>query len=203
MNYPAHGQPRQPARSRRPKVLAFSVLGAVAVVMLAVGLWAFQPWKAFTSSTIDEPLPGVAAEDPTGADQSGAGDPTEQAGQGEQGEQLPELTVLAEGTFVTQEHDTSGTAKVLELADGSRVLRLEGFATSDGPDVHVWLTDQEAGGDMDKYDDGDVVKLGKLKATNGNQNYQIPAGAELAGLRSAVIWCDRFDVAFGSAALTR
>ena len=41
-----------------------------------------------------------------------------------------------------------------------------------------------------------------MKATDGNQNYAIPADVDLAGLRSVVVWCDRFDVAFGSAPLT-
>jgi hypothetical protein len=63
----------------------------------------------------------------------------------------------------------------------------------------VWLTDATAGGEWGKYDDGRAVKLGKLKPTDGNQNYPIPADAGLDGLRSVVIWCDRFDGAFGPA----
>lgn len=148
----------------------------VALIGLAVGLALFEPWRAFTSSHLDEPEPVAVAENTA-----------------------PE--VLAEGAFVSQEHDTSGTARVLELPDGSRVLRLAGFSTSDGPDVHVWLSDAAAGGDWHAYDDGRYVPLGEIKATDGNHNYAIPAGADLTGLRSAVIWCDRFNVAFGSAPL--
>ncbi len=148
----------------------------VALIGLGVGLALFEPWRAFTSSHLDEPAPVAAAES-------------------------SEPEVLAEGRFVSQEHDTSGTARVLELPDGSRVLRLEGFSTSDGPDVHVWLSDATAGGDWHSYDDGRYVPLGEIKATDGNHNYAIPTDADLDGLRSAVIWCDRFNVAFGSAAL--
>ena len=114
-----------------------------------------------------------------------------------------EPMVLASGTFVDGEHSTSGTASVLQLPDGSRFIRLEGFSTSDGPDVHVWVTDQQAGGDdWGKYDDGRYIPLGSLKGTDGNQNYAIPADADLSGLSSVVIWCDGFNVAFGSAAVT-
>ena len=113
-----------------------------------------------------------------------------------------EPAVLATGTFVDGEHATAGTASVLQLPDGSRYVRLEGFSTSDGPDVQVWVTDQQAGGDdWGKYDDGRYVELGTLKGTDGNQNYAVPADADLAGLTSVVIWCDRFNVAFGSAAI--
>ena len=80
-------------------------------------------------------------------------------------------------------------------------MRLEGLASSDGPDLHVWLSDQLSGGEWGSYDDGRHVALGELKATHGNQNYEIPANADLAGLRSVVIWCDRFNVAFGTASV--
>jgi hypothetical protein len=166
----------------RGALAAFAVLAAVIVLAIAIGLWAYQPWKLFTGSTLDEGSPAA----------SSAGVPGDTGDTG----------VLAEGVFVSQEHQTSGVAKVLALPDGSRIVRIEGLASSDGPDLHVWLTDQAAGGAEGKYDDGRYVALGKLKATNGNQNYAVPVGVDLAGLRSVVIWCDRFDVAFGSAPLS-
>lgn len=215
---------------RRPVVLVAIVIVAT---VLGVGLYLFQPWKLFTSSTVDEALPtGAAAEAPLspsagtpatsapgteapgtgapGTEAPGAGTPgTGTPGAGGPGTGAPGATAppaqpgtLAAGDFVSQEHPTKGKAAVLRLADGSRVLRLTGLASSDGPDLHVWLTDQSAGGEWGKYDDGRFVKLGKLKATHGNQNYAIPAEAKLDGLRSVVIWCDRFNVAFGSAPLT-
>lgn len=104
--------------------------------------------------------------------------------------------------FVDGEHATSGTAAIVTAADGRRYVRLENFSTSDGPDVHVILSDRTSGQpDWGVYDDGRWVELGDLKATDGNQNYEIPADVDLAGLQSVVIWCDRFDVAFGTAPL--
>ncbi|WP_236700377.1 DM13 domain-containing protein [Allosalinactinospora lopnorensis] len=170
-------------------------IGAVTlVVVLAIGLWAFQPWRVFTSSTVNEELPmaGQGAGEDTGAapeDEESA--PSE--------EPDPEPAVLAEGEFVSQEHETSGTVRVLELADGSRHVRVEDLESSDGPDLYVWLTDQEAGGDWFKYRDGRYVDLGSLKGTHGDANYEIPADADIEGMTSVVIWCDRFSVAFGSA----
>ena len=159
------------------------VVLSIAVIGLVIGLWLFQPWKLWTHSRVDEALPvatATATQTPTTP---------------------PQPVVLAEGTFVNGEHDTSGTARILRLTDGTRVLRLENFSTSDGPDVHVWLTDRRAGGPDGSFDDGRYVKLGKMKATDGNQNYPIPPDAQLNGLHSAVIWCDRFNVAFGSVPL--
>jgi electron transfer DM13 len=202
-----------PLRSRRRTIAL--VLAPIAVLAVVVGLWAFQPWKVFTHSTIDEALPSVPAVEP-GAPVGSATVTAESLppvssppavpapgvpSPGVPAPAVPAPVVLAEGTFVSQEHETGGVAKVVELPDGSRVLRLENFSTSDGPDVHVWLTEQPAGSGLSSYDDGRYVKLGKIKATSGNQNYPIPAEVSIAGLRSVVIWCDRFNVAFGSAPL--
>jgi hypothetical protein len=37
----------------------------------------------------------------------------------------------------------------------------------------------------------------------GNQNYAIPAVVDLADFRSVSIWCDRFNVSFGTAPLSK
>lgn len=180
-----HNGPRRALR-RRP--ITWILLTAL-VVLLAVGLWAFEPWRLWTRSTVDEALPGAPAAPAVPAPAAPAAPAP------------PEPMVLAEGQFVTQEHATAGVARVIGLPDGSRFVRLEGFSTSDGPDLHVWVTDQTAGGEWAKYDDGRYLALGGLKATDGNQNYPIPPDADLSGLTSVVIWCDRFNVAFGSAPL--
>ena len=187
--------------SRRTRIAAATV-AAIAVV---VGLALFQPWRLLTRSTVDEAVP-VAATAATTTPSTTAGPdqmPHADATSGSGGTSVPaQPTTLAQGRFVDGEHATSGTARVIELADGRRYVRLEGFSTSDGPDVHVWLTDQPAGGtNWGRYDDGRSVALGRLKATDGNQNYAIPGDTDLDGLTSVVIWCDRFNVAFGSAPL--
>jgi Electron transfer DM13 len=161
------------------------VLAVGVAVALAAGLWAFEPWRLFTSSTVVEEAP-TSSPAPV---PRGSATPTPAARDRE----------LTRGDFEDAEHGTSGVARVLALADGRRFVRLEGLATSDGPDLHVWLTDQPSGGDWGSYDDGRYVRLGELKATHGDQNYEIPAAADLVGLRSVVVWCDRFDVAFGTA----
>lgn len=172
-----------------------------AIVLALVGLYLFQPWRLVTRSTIDEALPtaGVTAVAPQPAGAPASSGSPEASASSTEASAEPET--LVSGPFVDAEHATSGMARIIRLADGSRYLRLEDLSSSDGPDLHVWLTDQPSGGDWGSYDDGRYVALGVLKATDGNQNYAIPADVDLAGLVSAVIWCDRFDVAFGTAAL--
>ena len=136
------------------------------MVVIGVGLWAFEPWRLFTTSEIDE-----AAAERGGRRRDGRVRPTPATSAHLRSRSWVEL---AAGEFEDAEHGTSGTARIIELADGSRFVRLEGLAASDGPDLHVWITDQPSGGDWGSYDDGRYVKLGELKATHGNQNYEIP-----------------------------
>lgn len=165
------------------------IFGVVVLVAVGAGLWAFEPWRLFTSSEIDEARPAARVVDTATADPSGTPTPQSQAAD----------QTLARGEFEDAEHDTSGQVEILQLADGRRFVRFEDLASSDGPDLHVWISDRPSGGDWNSYDDGRYVKLGELKATHGNQNYEIPESADLHGLKSVVIWCDRFNVAFGTA----
>ena len=90
-------------------------------------------------------------------------------------------------------HNAEGLAKVIPLGDGSTVLRLENFKSTNGPNVHLYLaTDKSA---------SNFIDLGRLKANNGNQNYNIPHGTDLAKYNMALIWCKDFSVLFGSAQL--
>jgi hypothetical protein len=90
-------------------------------------------------------------------------------------------------------HNAEGIAKVIPLEDGSNILRLENLQVTNGPDLYVYLaTDKSA---------LDFVSLGKLKANNGNQNYNIPSQTDLIKYDTVLIWCRPFSVLFGSAEL--
>ena len=104
--------------------------------------------------------------------------------------------VLRTGSFVGVGdgiHNAEGTAKVIPLQDGSNILRLEDLRVTNGPDLYVYLaTDKSA---------SDFVNVGKLKANNGNQNYNIPTETDLTKYDTVLIWCRPFSVLFGSAEL--
>jgi hypothetical protein len=92
-------------------------------------------------------------------------------------------------------HNAEGEAKVIPFQDGdSNILRLENLRVTNGPDLYVYLaTDKTA---------SDFVNIGKLKANNGNQNYDIPAGTDLTKYDTVLIWCRPFSVLFGSAEIS-
>src|ERR687892_591429 len=111
--------------------------------------------------------------------------------------------MLAAGRFISLEHETTGRALVLETADGRRFLRFEGFETSNGPDLLVYLSSKEPSGTDDWHGyDQDFVDLGVLKGNVGSQNYRIPDGVDLDRYSTAVVWCRRFEVGFAAAVLS-
>ena len=157
-----------------------AIAGLVAFVVVY-----FAPQDLFINNRINEAVPGsVPAAGAPGSPHVSAAKP---------------ITLLT-GDFRSLEHQTSGAALLLRVPDGSVVLRLENFTTSNGPDVHVYLSRAPASGPPDAFGTN-PIELGSLKANQGNINYAVPAGTDLTGVKSAVIWCRRFSVGFGVAPL--
>ena len=172
------------------------VVASIALLLVGVTIFIlayFEPQKLFIDDRVNEPLPSLGPATANAGPQATAKNATGKPSQ-------PTIRTLARGAFQSYEHSTSGRARVLGLADGSRFLRFESFETSNGPDVRVYLSAAPAGGDGDAFDD-DYVELAHLKGNIGNQNYLIPSDLRLGHFQSAVIWCKRFSVAFGAAPL--
>jgi len=168
---------------RHPIVAGASLLVVVGVV--AFVLLYFAPQQLFINTRLDEAVPTLrapaASQQPTAA-------------------VAPTPVALLSGAFRSLEHTTTGRAVLLRLPDGSAVLRLTDFSTSNGPDVHVYLSRAPADASPDAFGRA-PIELGGLRANQGNINYTVPAGSDLTGVRSAVIWCRRFSVGFGVAPL--
>ena len=101
------------------------------------------------------------------------------------------------GTFHGEDdfHFGRGTARLFATDDGLFV-RFEDFQVRNGPDLYVYLS-PAAGGYARKGN----LELGRLKASEGNQNYRLPAGTDPSAYRSVVIWCKQFAVQFAVATL--
>jgi hypothetical protein len=154
---------------RLRKPSVWAPMAVLGVAACGAGVYWFEPHKAFVDATVSEAP-------------------------------RPDATIVAEGAFRSLEHETTGRAKILRTADGGRILRLEDLATSNGPQLVVMLSDTPATHDgWSAYDDGAFVVLEPLKGNRGSQNYEIPPAVELERYRSAVVWCQRFSVAFGAA----
>ena len=198
----AFGAPLMPSK----KVIVIAV-AIVAAPILAIAWWLLSPLVINTE--VDEEFPfSASAEIPPEMTRAEAESvmvgiskldmppmaepmPTE----------TPEFTAVAAGRFRDADsfHRGSGSATIYRQADGGGVLRLEDFRVTNGPDLRVILTpsaNPERRGDV--LQDGHV-RLGRLKGNIGDQNYEIPPGADLDSFGSAVIYCMPFSVVFSVA----
>ena len=157
----------------------------LAIVVVAGGWYAFRPERLFVNQTVNESLGAVMDTADTKASTVIA------------------PTTVATGSFHSNAHDTRGTATILSLSDGRRVLRLTNFATSNGPDVRVYLVAAPDVQDNATVKTAGFVELGPMKGNIGDQNYDIPLTVDLANYRTVTIWCKRFSVNFGSAPLAK
>jgi hypothetical protein len=112
---------------------------------------------------------------------------------------------VATGKFHSKVHKTEGRATIYQEAEGKLVLRLTGFSTSNGPDVHVILVRTTNAADEANFmkSNTDKVELGSLKGNKGDQNYEIPAGTDLSKFTAVSIYCERFSANFGTAPLEK
>lgn len=189
-----------------------SIIVAIIVAAIAVPVGVYAASPLFTSTTIDEPAP--VADDRMMEDKSvqdaAMADKNDNAMMEKDEEAMMEKDGVMEdkgGAMMAEKdlagsfsgagdgiHNAAGIAKVIYLEGESDVLRLEDFSVTNGPDLYVYLaTDSQA---------SDFVDLGRLKANNGNQNYEIPEGTDLSKYNTVVIWCKQFSVYFGGAELT-
>ena len=188
-----------------------SILVGTALVAGAALWYLFRPDALVISKTVNESFPVAEASAPTMAESPGMAHSSmksesavTEAHAGQMAGQMAdekEPVKLVTGRFHTNAHETKGLATIFRLDDGRRVLRLTEFATSNGPDVRVYLV---AASDVQKEDAAKragVVDLGALKGNIGDQNYDVPAGLDLSKYRAVSIWCRRFSVNFGAAPL--
>lgn len=195
------------------KKLVFPI-GMLGIVALAFGAYVFQPWKLFVDTEVQETIPSAqpapaetleVEESDSAAIESSEAAVEPSVPDTKADAVKTEPLILAQGSLISHEYATSGTVKILQLADGTRILRLENLDTSDGPKVEVWLTDAPVLEGRDGwfvFDDGNHRSLGALKGNQGNQNYEIPAELDLADFSSVSLWCVTFSVSFGAAELT-
>jgi hypothetical protein len=93
-------------------------------------------------------------------------------------------------------HFGRGDALIIETEPGKYVLRFENFSVRNGPDLYVYLSEDPNGKDVKE-----VLNLGRLKATDGAFNYEIPAGVDVSKIKSAIVWCKQFSTLFAHATL--
>src|ERR1700739_4548736 len=147
----------------------------IVAVAIVVAWYAFRPERLVVNRRVNEAMPVAEGGLPTQS--------------------------LESGHFYSILHPTDGIATIYRLGDTMRILRLTNFSTSNGPDVHVYMVAADDAKDAASVEKAGFVDLGVIKGNIGDQNYTLPSDLDLAKYRAVSIWCKRFSVNFGAAAL--
>lgn len=153
-----------------------TIIIGLAFLIGGIGWYLFRPERLFVNATVNEQFPVT----------TGAVSPQ----------------AVTSGRFHGVAHQGAGTATIYQLADGKRMLRFTEFATSNGPDVQVYLVAAPDASDNETVTKAGFVHIGPLKGNLGDQNYDLPADLDLTKYQAVTIWCRRFGVNFATAPLT-
>ena len=137
------------------------------------------PWKATIEQQVDTPLIEPA---PAG---------------------LASARLVGTARVHDVDKDGEGTARIYEMPNGTRMIRLEDFFVSINSDLELRLSESP-----DPKSTDDAVKspwklVSMLKATVGNMNYEVPNDIDLSRYRSIVIWCEITRNAYAAAPIER
>lgn len=146
----------------------------MAIVVLAFGYYTLSP--LFIQKTVDEKAPVPLREEPASISMEKEVSSTPTA--------VPKKLFPITGT---KGHPASGTVRIIKTEDRD-IIRYENFKTINGPDIYVYLAkDLKA---------KDFVSLGRVKATEGNINYDIPENIQVKDYKYVLVWCKAFGVLF-------
>jgi hypothetical protein len=164
---------------------------ALAIALVAADYLLSPLWER---SHLEEASPLAVAE----AAAQPAANVSPAGGLGEPAAAAFQPKIVGSGDFVGADdfHFGRGDAHLIQTGPNTYVLRFENFSVRNGPDLYVYLSEDAGGGKL-----SETLNLGKLKATDGAFNYEIPASVDVSRVKSAVVWCRQFAVLFTHAEL--
>ncbi|HUR23678.1 MAG TPA: DM13 domain-containing protein [Acidimicrobiales bacterium] len=137
------------------------------------------PWKATVEQQVDTPLIEAA---PAG---------------------LASAKVLGTAKVYNVDREGQGTAKIYELPNGTRLIRLEDFFVSINSDLEIRLSELPNPKTTDETAKAPFKVVAPLKATVGTMNYEVPKDIDVSKYQSIVIWCEITRNAYAAAAIQR
>lgn len=106
-----------------------------------------------------------------------------------------ELTVLRMANFTGYAHSLSGKAVVYERTGGGRIISLENFTMTSGPDVFVLFSRSNV------YSKANTVAVSMVRGSyqNATVQYELPESIDLTTHPFVLVYCVQFSQLFGVA----
>jgi hypothetical protein len=97
------------------------------------------------------------------------------------------------GVFMNGPYGRVSGRSTIYIKDGRFILALQDMMITNGPDLHVYLSQE--------IQPANFIDLGSLQSIKGNQLYDIPGRPDFSLYRYALIHCKKYNHLFGSAKL--
>lgn len=116
--------------------------------------------------------------------------------------EAPSTTIVRRGTFreVDLLRSAEGEVTIYQLGDLSRIMRIENFASTRAPDVHLVLTRNPDPTDPNGVG-VDYIDLGPLRGNVGNQTYDVPSGVDFSRYPILALYSVPYDYVISTATL--
>lgn len=102
-----------------------------------------------------------------------------------------------EGEFVRKSKRLKGGWEVVERDGKTFIVFHDDFRAAGGPDLKVFLSPQSVAAATGKTATKGAINLGELAKTKGVQEYEVPAGIDLADYGSVLVHCEAYSVLWG------
>lgn len=110
------------------------------------------------------------------------------------------VTVAAElpsGTFIKKKKKLKGAWEVVQRGDKTFIVFADDFRAAKGPDLKIFLSPKTVSDVNGNTAVDGSLSIGELKATKGAQEYEVPAGVNLADYSSVLVHCEAYSVLWG------
>jgi hypothetical protein len=116
---------------------------------------------------------------------------------------LASAKVLGTAKLYNVDKVGEGTARIYELPDGTRQVRLEDFFVTINSDLELRLSELAAPHSTQEVEKAPFKVVAPLKATVGSMNYEVPKDVDVSRYKSVVIWCEVTRNAYAAASIER
>lgn len=101
------------------------------------------------------------------------------------------------GDFVRKSKKLKGSWTVEQRGDKTFIVFADDFRAANGPDLKIFLSPKSIGDATGKNAVDGSLNIGELKKTKGTQEYEVPAGINLADYGSVLVHCEAYSVLWG------
>ena len=110
---------------------------------------------------------------------------------------VQEASYATSGDFVRKSKRLKGAWNVEQRDGKTFIVFSDDFRAANGPDLKIFLSPKSIADATGKNAVDGSINIGELKKTKGTQEYEVPAGINLADYGSVLVHCEAYSVLWG------